>query len=243
MLQGNNPKLIIYAGAAPGNHILDIIKKFHNSSITWILYDTAKFHNNIEQNKSKYNIIIENKFIDDNVINEYILPTSVYRNHDKHIISDIRFTINDEPTTEDLLRDYSIENNLVMKLNPKTAFLKWRYPYIEKNSNLTFKRVFGSITEEWIQPFAKQDSSELRLYITGEYYLKDINTSDILTADNRMALYKYIDRYIPRIIKSEYMLISSCKCNDCSLLNILAYQCKKLNIYLTVDDIIKASVS
>ena len=136
----------------------------------------------------------------------------------------------EEPTTEDLLRDYKLQNDLVLALQPRTAFLKWRYPFPDKKE-FSFSRVSSNTEEEQLQAFAKVSSSELRLFLKGPVYkLKTVTYADMISAEKRMAAYTAKERYNPRIIKEEDMLISGCRCNDCSLLNMLASDCKKKGI-------------
>lgn len=246
-LKTPTPKLIIYLGAAPGIHILSIIEKFHNPSITWLFYDKSKFYSTLrdEENRTKYNIILVEDYFTKENIRQLSSHKSVYNNHDKYLISDIRFTEESEPTTEDLIRDYDLENEAVIALQPKAALLKWRYPFVNKNSNkdkVLFQRVIGSVNEEWLQPFSKPLSSELRLYLEGpKYDLKDVTVGDSLIADRLMYAYKSEDRYIARDIRSDEMLISSCRCNDCCIFNSIATELKKLNISLTIEDILNAT--
>jgi hypothetical protein len=210
-----------------------------------MLYDKASFHHALEDedNQMKYNIIIRKEFFTEEEIKKLSSSNSVFRSHEKHVISDIRFTTEEKPTTADLIRDYTLENTIVMNIQPKTAMLKWRYPYLDKEDNETvFERVQGSVTEEWLQPFAKPTSSELRLYLEGPVFkLKEIRPDDSRRADFVMAAYKVIDRYIPRLIKQEDMLLSSCRCNDCSLLNLIAVDCRNHGIELDVQDFVEAS--
>lgn len=241
-LQTKSPKLLIYVGAAPGVHLIKLMEMFHNPSITWMLFDKAQFYQPLrtEATQAKYNIIIKQEFLTEQTIINLSSPSSVFRNHDKHVISDIRFTIQDEPTRDDLIRDYKIENDLVMSMQPKSAFLKWRYPYPE-NDDFSFSRVTGSISEEWLQPFAKITSSELRLFIKGPVYkLRTVTREEMEAVEKVMTAYKSRERYRPRLINKEDMILSSCRCNDCSLLNMLASDCRKKGINLSIRSVMEA---
>ena len=242
-LINDTPKLLIYIGSAPGIHLLKLMEKFHNPTLNWLLYDKAKFDNRLmnPEIQAKYNITVVQDFFTEDTVKSLVSSSSIYRNYEKHVLSDIRFTLTESPSTEDLLRDYAIENSLVLGLQPTTAHLKWRYPFLEKDQELVLDRVNGSHIEEWIQPFAKETSSELRLFMTGpEYFIKQYSTEDIRLMERKMAAYKLSTRFNPRAIKPEHMLLTSCRCNDCSLLNMLAVECKKNNIILDVRTIMEA---
>lgn len=234
-----NPKLIIYIGAAPGLHLLRLMKMFHNPSMHWMLYDKAVFHPALEKVKEIYNITIVNSFFTQHDIK---VIRSNWKEFEIHIISDIRYSSSDEPTTIDLIRDYTLENNTVIGLNPATALLKWRYPFVDQKSSaglsqtFSFSRVVG---EEWLQPFAKPDSSEMRLFVDGTTIeMREVTVSDMLLAERLLSGYKYIDRYKPRIIPSDVeQIITSCRCNDCAQINMLATECKNNGISFTAKDV------
>lgn len=240
-LRTNKKKLIIYIGAAPGVHILNVIKMFHNDTITWALYDSVKYCSELEDidNLSKYNIELYHKYFTEVEIELY-KNNSLYKDYDIHLISDIRTVSSGEPSTEDLIRDYNLENNIVTSLSPKTCFLKWRYPYItprDKVNNLyRVNRVIGNITEEWVQSFTYPESSEMRMYIEGpNYTLKSISTEECLTADKRLQWYKMIGRYTEKNSNQLQYKLSNCLCNDCCIMNYTVDDCNKNGIELTIQ--------
>lgn len=237
-LKSTKKKLIIYIGAAPGVHILNVIKMFHNDSITWALYDSVKYCNELEDqvNISKYNIELYHKYFTEVEIELY-KNNSLYKDYDIHLISDIRTVSSGEPSTEDLIRDYNLENSVVTNLNPKTCFLKWRYPYIsptDKANNLY--RVIGNVTEEWIQSFTYPESSEMRMYIEGpNYTLKSVSSEECLIADRKLQWYKMIGRHTERNSNQLQYKLSNCLCNDCCIMNYTVDECNKNGIKLTIE--------
>lgn len=243
-IESNRPQLIIYIGAAPGIHIIPLIQKVHRPNVSWVLYDKAKFVPALLDpvNQGKYNITVIQDFFTLMTVEELTSTTSIYRDHEKHVISDIRSVVGEEVTTSDLVRDYAIEDNLVMKLKPATAFLKWRYPYLtEAEQDFMLSRVWSNRSEEWLQAYAKTKSSELRLYLEGpEYFIKHFDYQSITKAERLMAAYKIKHRFNPRDLHKDMMLVTSCRCNDCCMLNTLIYDLSKHNIRLTVDDVTKA---
>ena len=86
------------------------------------------------------------------------------------------------------------------------------------------KRICADIaTEEWLQPFSKKTSSELRLYLEGTNYTYKTITKDMcILIDEMLFHYKTVTRYNPKIVLNP--VLTACTCNDCAILNSIAYK-------------------
>jgi hypothetical protein len=115
-------------------------------------------------------------------------------------------------------------------VNPKTALLKWRYPFVDSNETFQFERVQGVVTEEWLQIFPKPKSTELRLYLEGPFDqpYRIITEQMCNNTDELMFAYKIGGRFHRRNIE-KYELNNSCYCNDCCLLSELITSFKNIH--------------
>lgn len=152
--------IIIYAGAAPGNHIPILSKLYPN--FLFILFDPAKFNINPSSN-----IIIRNELFTDDVVAEfkYLWGNNIV------FISDIRSTPNkddknyDQEFEKHVYSDMKMQEKWVKDLRPEVAMLKLRFPFDKKE--MTY--LSGDIEFQIYPPY---DSTETRLIcreIDGEY--------------------------------------------------------------------------
>jgi hypothetical protein len=222
----NNSSLIIYIGAAPGTHLIELVKLYKNYDLIWHFYDPRPFEKDFDEDeylKSRVTIFTGDAgFFTPTTAKQYEnIQSTILKDRIIHIISDIRSSENNqEPSTKNLIQDYKIENETVKLVNPKTALLKWRYPFVDSNKQFQFERVQGVITEEWLQIFPKPKSTELRLYLEGPFDkpYRIINEQMCNNADELMFAYKMGGRFHRRNIE-KYELNNSCYCNDCCLLS------------------------
>lgn len=156
----NNPNAkniyAIYAGSAPGTHILYLSKLFPD--IHFELYDPRLFSNKLLQNTEMIKTHIQ--YFTDDTANQWISS-----NHpDKTIlfISDIRTSENDNQTLEQIeecvKNDQEFQTRWYNIINPEMSMFKFRLPW---NDNIT-TYLDGDI---YIQPYPPVNSTETRLIV------------------------------------------------------------------------------
>lgn len=165
-IRGDEPKIVVYAGAAAGYHIPLLSKMFPD--ILFILYDPAKFGINPTSN-----IIIRQEMFTDEI-------AKLYHNMDVIFISDVRTDEDDPKTFEENVH----KNNIMVEkwiniMNPKCSSLKFRFPYPVSDSlqDTNYEFLDGEI---YFQQFAPSVSTETRLIINQEnnYSKKVYDTKD-----------------------------------------------------------------
>lgn len=141
--------IVVYAGAAPGDHIPYLAKMFPN--ILFILYDPLRF-----KIVPTPNIIIRQEFFTDKI-------AEMYRGMGIIFISDIRLA--EERTTRKFIQhenqikiDNQTQKEWLMMMQPTEALLKFRTPFLEGHTDY----FDGDV---WFQSFAPSLSAETRLKI------------------------------------------------------------------------------
>jgi len=224
--------LIVYIGSAPGIHIPFLVSLLERYNVSWIFYDSRDHCSEMKalSQKKPDTVKIMTQYFTEKDAKDIVSPSGIYKDFKIHLISDIRTSDSEddkdcEPETHNLIFDYSIEHMAVEILKPLTANLKHRYPFIkDKSKEFVMKRICAEIaTEEWLQPFSKKTSSELRLYLEGTDYTYNIITQDMcILIDEMLFHYKTITRYDPKIMPTP--VLSKCNCNDCAIVNNIAYK-------------------
>ena len=172
---------IIYPGSARGDNILLLCKMFPNTK--WYLIDPQKFHEDLYNHKQ----IIEcrNELFTDELAKYY---NKKLKNKFKLFISDIRFATDDNS----IIKDQNSNYNWFKLIDADYAWLKFRCPY---NINI-YNYYEGDI---YMQPYAKQNSSESRLLLTKHTKVKEYNVNEYVGKFyyfNRILRPSYYDSYI-----------------------------------------------
>ena len=160
--------LIVYAGAAPGNHILDLIPWLPGTY--WHLYDPCEFDDRLYRHP---NVRCFQARFTDTIARDYSSRKTIF-------ISDIRSAVPDKSRhysryakQEDDIRveagvwqDMKTQETWYRLMQPERASLKFRPPY-----DYTFLKG-GHITclegKIYLQVFAPKNSTETRLIVCGD---------------------------------------------------------------------------
>ncbi len=153
-------KIVVYAGAAGGDHIPILSKMF--PYVLFILYDPAKF--SIQPTP---NIIIRNEYF----TNEIAL---LYKNFKIIFISDIRVVEGQKVQEQQIDIDNKMQKEWVDNADPWKAILKFRTPYYN-GQTLYYEG------NQYFQTFAPEQSGETRLVPS-----KSIRKYDHTTHERKM---------------------------------------------------------
>ncbi|AUD40238.1 polyA polymerase small subunit [Flamingopox virus FGPVKD09] len=148
--------VIVYIGSAPGSHIKFLYHYMDDLKIDlkWILIDGRDHDQSLENLK---NVSIIHRFVDEQYL--FKLRNMIRKNNKIILISDIRSLRGKEPTSEDLLHDYALQNQMVSILKPIASSLKWRCPFPDQ----WIRDFYIPCGDEFLQPFAPPFSAEMRL--------------------------------------------------------------------------------
>ncbi|QRY18952.1 ORF-82 [Teiidae poxvirus 1] len=173
--------IILYIGSAPGNHIkyLHTYTEELRLELKWVLIDGRDHARSLENLK---NVTIIQRFVDE----QYLIKLRALTQRNKIVlISDIRSLRGREPTSEDLLHDYSLQNLMINILKPAAFSLKWRCPFPDQ----WVRDFYVPLGEEFLQPFAPPYSAEMRLLspcIKGPVRLIRIDKESALEYEKKM---------------------------------------------------------
>ncbi len=183
----NQPELlqkkivVIYAGAAQGDHILILCELF--PFIKFVLIDSHKIELRYGQENLKSNYRIIDKYIDEK------LPNTLFEefkdNWIRLFISDTDSLIRRTNEEEDLIKyDMILQEKIYNILKPYKSYLKFRLPYYdkkkEKDQNLLFKYLEGDI---YFLIWGRSHTSETRLLVHENAETKEY---DIQKYENQM---------------------------------------------------------
>ncbi|AAF14953.1 m65R [Myxoma virus] len=186
---------IVYIGSAPGTHIKYLRDHFMSMGlvIKWMLID-GRTHDPILEGLR--DVILITKFVDEAYIRQLkkqLYPSRVI------LISDVRSKRGQkEPTTQDLLSNYSLQNIMVSVLKPAASSLKWRCPFPDQ----WIKDFYVPHGNEMLQPFAPSYSAEMRLlsiYSGTPIRLKCITQQDSSKYEKKMY-------YLNKIIRNRIII-------------------------------------
>lgn len=172
--------LVVYAGSAPGTHLLDLAKLF--PTLTFHLYDPRDFDVNLYRDQR---FTIFQKFFTD-------LDALRYTGKNVIFLSDIR-TVSNELSNEinelRVAQDNYDQARLHQLMKPKKALLKFRlpfpikgspiYPNSEKKNKFLFRYLDGEVR---LQAFAPPYSTEKRLIPNGKWRDYDASLDESLMA-------------------------------------------------------------
>jgi hypothetical protein len=179
---------VVYAWAAPGNHILILVDMVPN--VKWELFDprpfhvTVKKHSRITTVREKFSVEKANKMCDDPV----------------WFISDIR----EDTSDAGVMREMKIQAQWVKELQPKKASLKFRLPFNNTGKSAPSGesgRVIEYMDGElYGQLNAPPYSSEARLFTTPNHKnrLYPVDEHEV-----RMAGYNYFTRNMRFLVPKE----------------------------------------
>jgi hypothetical protein len=145
--------ILVYVGAGPGHHLIDIIKLF--PKFTYHLYDT-RFDSGLDVFD---NVKLHLQFFNDSTCDRYIGENVIF-------ISDIRHpSMSDfnEPSAAQnpiIIRDQKMQEVWVRKILPVATMLKFRLPWLDNEA--PYKYLDGEI---YTQAYAPPNSTESRLII------------------------------------------------------------------------------
>ena len=172
---------VIYAGAAPGQHIYPLSKMF--SHLKFHLYDSAPFDKRLDTTE---NVEIFTSYFTDKDIDNYNKQGGNYL-----FISDIRNLsydrnkINMRLNQEMIWKDMTDQQQWLSRLNFKHASLKFRLPFPEdfviEKYGTEVDYLDGMLIK---QPYTGSFSTECRLFVNGENI--KFRTWDLKTFEQKM---------------------------------------------------------
>lgn len=206
---------VIYIGSGKGYHIPVLISLLSLDNIKWHLFDPFGHCKRLEQTRKNVNIY-NRKFSDKDIIQFKDIKKLIF-------ISDIRSSIGSEPSVEELLNDYAIQNDFLIKLQPRYALIKFRYPFPSEIKRVNINNYNYPDGIMYLQCYNKGDSAELRIFIdnTTEISFRKFSLEDAVMYEEKMFWYNNIYR----INNENDILISG------YILNMLL----KLDIYKKID--------
>jgi len=204
---GYDVKNIVYVGAAPGTHIVTLLKFFPD--ITFHLFDPAKFDDTLLKYPTRVKIY------------QKIFESTEYCNglSGLFFISDIRTGSVVESDSDEFDKDFEENVKADMELQKRwieelkcPALVKFRLPYTDGKNDIIVPYFRGEFI---YAPFSRYSSSEGRLLIT-EFIFIDYSSIDW---ENQMYTLNYArnivatDKFIPEL-REVYPNI--CSCIDCT---------------------------
>ncbi|AAR07424.1 68R [Yaba monkey tumor virus] len=186
---------VLYIGSAPGTHIRYLRDHFISMGlvIKWMLIDGR--HHDIILNGLR-DVSLITRFVDESYIKllkKQLYPSKII------LISDIRSKRGgNEPSTEDLLSNYALQNIMVSVLQPVASSLKWRCPFPDQ----WLRDFYVPYGNEMLQPFAPLYSAELRLitiYSGEPIKLRCITINDAKKYEKKMF-------YVNKVIRNKIIL-------------------------------------
>ena len=157
------PIYVIYAGAAPGTHILYLSKLFPN--VYFELYDPRKFSNKL---KNCQRIKTHEQYFTEDIASEW--KSEDHKDKTILFISDIRTCdieiMNSDKIEECIKIDNQSQKDWYYIIKPELSMFKFRLPY---NSDGETEYLIGDI---YIQAYAPAASTETRLIVNKNAKLK-----------------------------------------------------------------------
>jgi hypothetical protein len=174
---------IIYAGAAPGTHILILIQMFRKLRLHYVLVDPNNFDSKLKRKKET--TILQEYFTDE-------LATTLGKKHKNILfISDVRradpYVMSPDDVEKLVWEDHIFQLKWHDILKPRYSMFKFRLPWDKK----TVKYADGIVK---FQIWATKSSSETRIIIKKKYKKK---TWDCKKYENQ--LYFFNNRFRPSL--------------------------------------------
>lgn len=171
----------LYIGSGKGYHIPLLISLYEKYNIDWVFFDPIGHCEKLHEYKhlSKKKIIIRDELFSEQGINEFKDVENLL------FVSDIRSTesnktgnVSTEPTTENLLFDYGLQNKIIKELSPMFSLLKFRMPFPDDwREGDSFEKPIG---KECLQAFTKPSSTEFRIFLNSVIAFEKIEKKDEL---------------------------------------------------------------
>lgn len=209
---GHLSDIIVYAGAAPGTHILDLMELFPRHK--FILWDPIRFDHRLEKLQSDRLELHNEHFTDDSAL--------LYAGQNVLFISDIRSEVKGFEAFEEGVHKNNVDQRRwIQIMNPVISSLKFRIPFTHKGPYLYLDGIV------YMQPFAPEHSAETRLVTDG----KSERAYDPAEFENEMFYYNNVVRefgYYPHEIDPD-LVEGLCYCHDC------CYEVHIWKKYLKID--------
>lgn len=177
---GKTNATIIYAGAAPGDHIPALLNMF--PMISFDLYDPAPFSITSTLNTYGDRLRINNRPMKEGAIK---MIRERYGDEDVYFISDVRLPFDSIGSGTEITNNLSTMNDMRMQLewhrDIKAVYssLKFHLPYIRFEGREVMNRyVEYADGDLYWQPFARQNGGETRLIVSREYKTKFYDCRD-----------------------------------------------------------------
>ncbi|CAJ1637628.1 poly(A) polymerase small subunit PAPS [Salmon gill poxvirus] len=185
-----NSFVVVYVGSCPGFHVPAIDYFF--PGLTWELIDPTPMSVTLEKyvhrHKNRYTYTRDYADVKwaQHVVDKYPGKKIV-------LISDIRTSGDGEPTTQNLLDDYDLQEAIIKKLKPCAWMLKWRCPF--PDSWPTTKEVKIPVGKIYVQAFAKPTSAELRIInLTGNLTTNVVTKQEGVIYEEKMCYFNQVLR-------------------------------------------------
>jgi hypothetical protein len=205
----NEKIVLIYAGAAPGDHIPVLAELFDEWIDAVELYDIRQYHEDLENYEK---LKINSKLFD---LNDIENIKQKYPNNLIFMISDIRSVSirDDEDNDEGILRDMKVQEEWVRLLDPAAALLKFRLAYDHvKHPSLEY--LDGDL---YYPVWGPRTTTECRLMTHGG---AGTRIYDTLHYNEKLFYFNTIARTRPypagEACRSEWIREGFCSCFDCS---------------------------
>lgn len=169
--------IILYIGSAPGHHIYYLFDILRDYNFTWHLWDPRdhiKKLTDLETNEYNKIKIFKKLFERKDIVD--------YTDKNVILISDLRTVEGSEPSTKELLENFSLQNDLVQLINPLYVLLKWSCPWPDKE----WKNFYMINGLELLQVYSKRLAVELRITASRPYTLRKILYTDAQNYEEKM---------------------------------------------------------
>jgi len=182
----NSESTVIYAGAAPGKHLIVLANLFPN--VKFELYDPAAFDKTVinfaEASNGRFSI--HNQFFDEAVAQQ------VAERKDDNIIfiCDIRTADNrmkPEEFSKALLEDNDRQKKWTITMEPKISLLKFRLPWGEGKTEYLDGKIL-------IQIYPPCTSTETRLWVTVDDLKKSLKIYDHVEYEEQLMYHNTVQR-------------------------------------------------
>ena len=188
---GHLSQTVVYAGAAPGTHIVYLSELFPNHS--FVLVDPCPFH---MAKVAHQRIQIINGYFDDQLAAQYTGQKVLF-------ISDIRTAdyrqMEETENEQYIMKDNQSQIKWVQIMQPAKSMLKFRCPYPDKVSSSKTSMFKGEI---WLQVWPPASSTETRLIVDDSL---DMVEYDNLQYEQQLFYHNTETRYqtFPQPVKGE----------------------------------------
>ena len=202
--------VLVYAGAAPGDHLPILIQMFKGLISNWELFDETPY----SWVSDTQNVIQHHQYLDEAGLS-YL--GAKYMGSQMVFISDIRSsdyrTVSAIENDAQILRDMELQQSWVQVLRPSRAILKFRLPYLS-DSLPSLEYLSGTLH---LPVWGPQSTTETRLITSGS---APFTTYDVLKYNEQMYYFNTVTRSSPHTglkdeFRSRMSVLGLCFCFDC----------------------------